>query len=532
MRKGAGVNTSRSTPPESAYIVGDTVSAETIVQSLQALVPTRRHALRRQRLTLLDTFDGRIRRAGASVTRRRVNGTAMLAWQTRRGAPPVTAAVDPAVAFVWDIPEGVLQRRLAPIVGVRRLLSQVEAEEHGTLLDVLDGQGKTRARLRIESGRTRSSGSGQSWQPVPTVITLTSLRGYADTYERLVPIIRSRPDVEPCPEGFHGEMLRRAGALEGADLSLPCLDGRVEAAEGVRRIHLALLGVLAANEPGLRADLDTEFLHDFRVAVRRTRSLLRQIRNVFPSDVVEHFSNEFSWIGRLTGPPRDLDVLLLDLRAERPYMPARDMELITSAVRALRLNEHEALVAALDSPRYRQLRGDWMGFLERPTAPDADGGMAPRVLEEIVSRRAWRLSQRLARCASEIDDETPAERLHEVRILAKKLRYLVDIAPSFYEAGDLTRVVGSLKKVQRVFGDYNDAQIQETRLLECLRSLSADHDGRSALFALGGLVERTRQRRACLRDQVVESLARFSAGATQAACRRAFRRRRSQVRSR
>jgi hypothetical protein len=42
------------------------------------------------------------------------------------------------------------------------------------------------------------------------------------------------------------------------------------------------------------------------VTVRRTRSLLGQIKHVFPPDVVEHFSTEFAWIGRLTGPPRDL----------------------------------------------------------------------------------------------------------------------------------------------------------------------------------------------------------------------------------
>jgi CHAD domain-containing protein len=526
------VDTSRSTTPESAYIVGDDVPAEMIVKSLQALVSTRRHVIQPQRLTLLDTFDGRIRRAGASVTRRRVNGTAMMAWQTRRGAPPVTAAVEPTVAFVWDIPEGPLQRMLAPIVGVRRLLAQADAEEHGTLLEVLDGQGKTRARLRIESGRTRSSVSGQSWQPVPTVITLTSLRGYADTYERLVPVIRSRPGIASCPEGFHGVMLRRAGALDRADLSLPSLDRRVEAGEGVRRIHLALLGVLAANEPGVRADLDTEFLHDFRVAVRRTRSLLRQVRNVFPSEVVEHFSNEFSWIGRLTGPPRDLDVLLLDLRADRPDLPVRDVELVTNAVRALRQNEHEGLVAALDSARYRRLLGEWMAFLERPTLPGADASMATRALVEIVSQRAWRLSQRLARCARDIDDETPPERLHEVRIHAKKLRYLVDIAPSFYETADLTRITGALKKVQRALGDYNDARIQETRLLECARNLSGDRDAGSAILALGRLIERNHQRRACLREQVVESVARFAAGATQSACRRAFRLRRGRERSR
>src|SRR5262245_10974984 len=99
MRKGT-VDTSRSSTPESAYVIGDDVPAETIVDSLQALVPTRRLSIRRQRATLLDTFDGRIRRAGASVTRRRVSGTALIAWQTQRGAPPVTATVEPTVGFV------------------------------------------------------------------------------------------------------------------------------------------------------------------------------------------------------------------------------------------------------------------------------------------------------------------------------------------------------------------------------------------------------------------------------------------------
>jgi len=203
-------------------------------------------------------------------------------------------------------------------------------------------------------------------------------------------------------------------------------------------------------------------------------------------------------------------------------MPARDMDRVTNAVRMLRDHEHAALIAALDSARYRQLLCDWKGFLERPVASAPDTSMATHALGAVVSQRAWRLSQRLVRSAKKIDGETGPERLHEVRIHAKKLRYLVDIAPSFYEAADLTRIVGSLKKVQRVLGDYNDARIQETRLLECVGSLSGDRDAASALFALGRLAERTRQRRACLREQVVESLARFGDRATQSACRRAF----------
>jgi transcriptional regulator with XRE-family HTH domain len=32
------------------------------------------------------------------------------------------------------------------------------------------------------------------------------------------------------------------------------------------------LEILVANEPGIRGNVDSEFLHDYRVAVRRTRS--------------------------------------------------------------------------------------------------------------------------------------------------------------------------------------------------------------------------------------------------------------------
>ena len=113
-----------------------------------------------------------------------------------------------------------------------------------------------------------------------------------------MPLIESRPGIESCPEGLDGVILRQVGAPERGNVSSPRVDlaPAIRADVGARRIHLALLGILMANDPGVRANLDTEFLHDFRVAIRRTRSLLRQIKHVFPPDVVEHFSTEFSWM--------------------------------------------------------------------------------------------------------------------------------------------------------------------------------------------------------------------------------------------
>ena len=136
----------------------------------------------------------------------------------------------------------------------------------------------------------------------------------------------------------------------------------VTAADGARSIHLALVKGLRADEPGLRANLDTEFLHDFRVGVRRTRSLLGQIRDVFPPDALAHFSSEFSWLGSLTGPPRDLDVLALSLRTPREDLSVDELSVVKALLGDIQQRAHRHLADALDSERYRQLLGETGAF--------------------------------------------------------------------------------------------------------------------------------------------------------------------------
>ena len=248
---GADVSANQSTARESAYVVRNGVSAEAITRSLQALVSLRHHPIARRRFTVLDTFDGRVRRAGGRLTRAGDNGTSTVAWQPRGGSRLSTHLKQP-VSFAWDLPDGPLQRALTPVIGVRRLLAQADAEEYGSLLEILDDQDKTVARLRIESGRARLPAPRKAWQPLPTVITLTGLRGYEDVFERLVPLIESRPGVESCPEGLHGVILRQIGAAERSDVSSLRVElaPTVGADVGARQIHLALLGILVVNEPG------------------------------------------------------------------------------------------------------------------------------------------------------------------------------------------------------------------------------------------------------------------------------------------
>jgi CHAD domain-containing protein len=516
------MNAAPSIPRESAYVVPGALSTEAITRNLLTLLPTRRHSIAKHRFTVLDTFDGRVRRAGACLT---ADSASTVKWQTLVGSDRFAIQMTRPVSFAWDLPDGPLKEEVASVVGPRRLLAQAEAEAEGALLEMLDDRGKAVAHLRIASGQARLPAADSGWRPWPAMLTLTALRGYQDQYERLVPVIASRPGIQPCPEGPVGAILRHVGASEPCDLTSPrlALDPAVRADVGARQIHLALLEILVASEPGIRGNIDSEFLHDFRVAVRRARSLLGQIRGVFPADVVEHFAGEFSWIGRLTGAPRDTDVQVLALRDQQGEFDADDMNALIGFLSRAQQREYDGLVSALDSTRYQRLLASWKAFLESPIPSAPQAAYAHDSLAAAVSRRAWRLSKRIARNAKAIDAHTAAERIHKLRIDAKKLRYLVDAAPACYRPADVKCILGALKKLQRALGDFNDAHVQETLLLDCGRAVCAAGGPSGALLTLGRLAERCRQRREHLREEVAEKLSRFRDGEVQKACKHAFK---------
>ncbi len=83
------------------------------------------------------------------------------------------------------------------------------------------------------------------------------------------------------------------------------------AAAALAAVLTALLDTIEANVPGTVRDVDTEFLHDLRIAVRRTRSALKLAGDALPGGVAGRYRAEFKWLGDLTTPTRDLDVYLL-----------------------------------------------------------------------------------------------------------------------------------------------------------------------------------------------------------------------------
>jgi CHAD domain-containing protein len=124
-----------------------------------------------------------------------------------------------------------------------------------------------------------------------------------------------------------------------------------------------------------------------------------------------------------------------------------------------------------------------------------------------------------------IDAKSPPDAIHQVRIEAKKLRYMIDATRSLHDRGDLDRIIVSLKRFQNVLGDFNDAQVQERNLLECGRAIVEAHAGESgALLTVGRLAENARNRAVSLRAQVDRELSRFCKDGIRADFCRLFKR--------
>ena len=104
-----------------------------------------------------------------------------------------------------------------------------------------------------------------------------------------------------------------------------------------------------------------------RVAIRRTRSALSQIKGVLPEDAVTHFKDKFRQLGRSTNRLRDLDVYLLEEETYRAMLPQSlqpGLDAVFSRLKSERRRALSDMVQVLDAPAYRDLMNSWAAFLQ------------------------------------------------------------------------------------------------------------------------------------------------------------------------
>jgi CHAD domain-containing protein len=244
------------------------------------------------------------------------------------------------------------------------------------------------------------------------------------------------------------------------------------AAEQVRGYLRAQLLEIERTESLLRSALDPDAVHDFRVAVRRMRSVLRSARALFDQSRLRVLRDGLGWLAREFGASRDLDVLLARLARDPSAKTAPLVHLLDGE----RLQAQERARAALEDDRYVKLIRLATDTIEASPAETADLTLEGIAAEEF--RRLRRAAKTLRRTST--DDE-----LHRVRIRAKRARYAAELAAPL--VGRRARsFVESARRFQDVIGEHQDAAAG----LERIRAVAAQTNSPEVAFAAGMLVER------------------------------------------
>lgn len=483
-----------------SYLVEPKTRLAEVLRAIEAKFPVERAPKRVLRKTVLDTFDWRLFTQASSLCAISDDGHVSLSFESPGQLLNCPLPSSELPAFEWEIPAGRLHERVASIIDVRRLLAQVQIDLEVQTVCLLNTDRKTVARLHVERGTAAKPDNGGSRKPLPLVVSLTPVRGFEQSRRAAADVIEHEIGLSPVANALFGTAMQAVGVEPGDYVAKRTLklEPETRADQATVAVCRDLLETIRANQDGVCRNLDSEFLHDFRVAVRRTRSVLRLLKGVFPADVRAHFNTEFKWLGSITGAVRDLDVYLIKMpmyRADLPGPMRHDLDPLDKYLRRHLRDERRRLVARLKSKRYEKLLSTWEALLARGPGEDAAGPDAAKPIVDVASERIWKAYRRVYKRGRKITPETAAKKLHALRIDCKMLRYLLEFFRSLYPPEQVTQLVNALRRLQDNLGDFNDLQVQQTNLSRFAREMSDEGLASvDSLLAMGRLVERLSQR--------------------------------------
>ncbi|MFL6128963.1 MAG: CHAD domain-containing protein [Mycobacteriales bacterium] len=439
--------------------------------ALRALAGTYTVAMGRPEATRriwLDSADWRLYRAGMTLTATAgADGAAETLELSSADGATLTAGPDRVgwPRLLGGLPDG-LRPHLDPVLGVRALLPAVRTSGSSATGRLLDAEGKTVLRLvherpaTIAGTRARLAGG----------LRLIPLRGYAAAGARAGRIVQGAGLVRDDRSRYTATLA--AAGVDPDVTAPPVIRPELPGDVAVASVLLSFLGEMEAARDGTVADVDIEFLHDFRVAVRRSRSAVKLLGDLLPADLVGWAAPQLKWLGDLTAASRDLDVHLQELPSLAARLTsgrAEDLEPMADHLTRLRAAERRSLVRGLRSARFERLRVRWRTSLEELAAREAEPAAGPTV-QEIGSERLAAAYRRVLRRGRRITPGSPVEDLHDLRKRCKELRYLLEIFIPLLDPSGARRAVKELKTLQDVLGTFQDSEAQR----EALYALAAD----------------------------------------------------------
>lgn len=223
---------------------------------------------------------------------------------------------------------------------------------------------------------------------------------------------------------------------------------------------------LQANVPGAVHELDDEYLHQVRVALRRLRVVLGMVKSCCADDdELAALRKDVAKLCMELGRSREWDVFVTQtLAAVSAHLPEHQgLGNVLRDSKRLREQHHARVQQALQARDFQRLLlrfGAWMNgsyWLKQR----ADGGIdLPEFAAQILRKHGKQVIKRGRQIAA-----ADADQLHVLRIACKRLRYSMSLFSSLYVRAEARRGLSVLAALQNILGALNDIAVAR-RLLD------------------------------------------------------------------
>ncbi len=454
--------------------------------------------------TYYDSFDWRLYTNGITCEFNRSKAASTLLLRNLENDLIIASTeIEEVPKFSQQFQSNEIRCALAPLLEMRALLPVCNLDYEIYNLNIINNDEKTVLRLVLEEHDLFNNR-----------VTLHPIKGYDKATEHVIETLTTKLGLTPTNK----PLLLTALKLQGrkpSDYSSKLninLDPDMRADIAAKYIYSHLLKAIKDNEQGTITDTDSEFLHDFRVAVRRTRSGLSQLKSVLPDKISAHYADFFSWLGQITGSTRDLDVYLLNFDQYKSSLPASirdDLDPLYEFLLAKQQKAQKELAKKLRSTKYLATISEWEQYLKEQAPVKPVEPNAKLTIKQLADRRIWKNYKRVLQEGHAITEQSPPEALHELRKSCKKLRYLMEFFQSLYPENQIKHFIKNLKGLQEVLGGFQDYAVQENTLKLFSEEMLNNHIHANTLLAMGVLIQNLDTLRSNAREDFSSKFATF-----------------------
>ncbi|MCE8010070.1 MAG: CHAD domain-containing protein [Billgrantia sp.] len=223
--------------------------------------------------------------------------------------------------------------------------------------------------------------------------------------------------------------------------------GRLKAPTRIQHRLMYQYRMIRSLEAGVSAGHDPEFLHQYRVNLRRSRAIGEALLSMLDTAGLRRALKGLRRHARVTSELRDLDVMLENLIRQPAGEVRESLEPMVVWLQAQAREVRRKVRENLQRRRYAQDMQAWQELIASPQFTKALARLRTPQIDRALHERLARHDALL----TSLDDATPDAAIHRLRKQVKRIRYLAELAPDAYQY-----LLEQLEERQERLGEFQD----------------------------------------------------------------------------